>query len=352
MANRFWVGGSDSWNDVAGSKWALTSGGAGGEAIPTSSDDVFFDGNSGAVTVSVAAGNTGCLSIDFTGFTGTFAATSYADLQVYGSFTGDSGMTMTNNGSMTFKSTSTGKTLTINGLSLATLTWIFDGVGGEWTLQDALTIKSISLTNGSFVSGNNNITCVSFGGSNSNTRSLTFGSNTIELTGTSGAIWNFTTSTGLTLTPGTSTIKITSASGTVTFAGGNKTYNNLWHAAPNATALIITGSNTFNDLKLDPSTEIRFTATTTTIVTSFTAVGTEADGIIITSATAASHTLSDTGGTNTVSYCTISYSTAGGGATWDASDGTNTNGGNNSGWTWPSTGLGGIMTTKRGYWGA
>jgi len=42
MANRYWVGGSDQWNGTAGTKWALTSGGAGGQTVPTSADDVFF----------------------------------------------------------------------------------------------------------------------------------------------------------------------------------------------------------------------------------------------------------------------------------------------------------------------
>ena len=43
MADRYWVGGTAAWDGTAGTKWALTSGGAGGQAIPTSADDVFFD---------------------------------------------------------------------------------------------------------------------------------------------------------------------------------------------------------------------------------------------------------------------------------------------------------------------
>ena len=43
MALRYWVGGTNTWNGVLGTKWALTSGGVGGQAVPLVGDDVFFD---------------------------------------------------------------------------------------------------------------------------------------------------------------------------------------------------------------------------------------------------------------------------------------------------------------------
>jgi hypothetical protein len=44
MANRYWVAsGSYDWHTAG--NWSTTSGGAGGAGVPTSSDDVFFDGN-------------------------------------------------------------------------------------------------------------------------------------------------------------------------------------------------------------------------------------------------------------------------------------------------------------------
>lgn len=42
--DRYWVGGSGLWTDTA--HWALTSGGAGGNAAPTINDDVYIDENS------------------------------------------------------------------------------------------------------------------------------------------------------------------------------------------------------------------------------------------------------------------------------------------------------------------
>lgn len=50
-------------------------------------------------------------------------------------------------------------------------------------------------------------------------------------------------------------------------------------------------------------------------------------------------TISDSSGTNAVEYCDISYSTATGGATWNAYTSLgNTDSGNNSGWTFTDPG--------------
>lgn len=46
MANRYWVGGSGNWDASTTTHWAASSGGAGGQSVPTSSDNVFFDEHS------------------------------------------------------------------------------------------------------------------------------------------------------------------------------------------------------------------------------------------------------------------------------------------------------------------
>ena len=45
MSNLYWVGGSGNWSDTA--HWSTSSGGSSGASVPTSSDDVFIDSNSG-----------------------------------------------------------------------------------------------------------------------------------------------------------------------------------------------------------------------------------------------------------------------------------------------------------------
>lgn len=145
MANRYWVGGTASWDATAGSKWATSSGGSGGASVPTSADNVFFDAASGAVTVTVNASSS-CLDLTFTGFTGTF--TGSQDLNVAGSLTLATGMTSSYTGIMTFSSTATGRTITCNGKNPAN-NLFFDGIGGGWVLQDAVTISNnFRATNG------------------------------------------------------------------------------------------------------------------------------------------------------------------------------------------------------------
>lgn len=83
MADRYWVGGTATWDSTTTANWSATSGGAGGASVPTSADNVFFDANSGTVTVTVPqlSGSGGvlitgapiCANLNFTGFTGTLA---------------------------------------------------------------------------------------------------------------------------------------------------------------------------------------------------------------------------------------------------------------------------------------
>lgn len=90
MANRYWVGGTGSWNSTNTTNWSATSGGAGGASAPGASDDVFFDANSGTGTVTVAQW-IGVKSLTCTGYSGTITSTT--SLSVYGNITLSSTMT-------------------------------------------------------------------------------------------------------------------------------------------------------------------------------------------------------------------------------------------------------------------
>lgn len=75
MALYYWVGGTNTWNSTpGGNKWATSSGGTTyiNSTVPSATDDVFFDGASGAVTVTLASPGATVGTINFTGFTGTF----------------------------------------------------------------------------------------------------------------------------------------------------------------------------------------------------------------------------------------------------------------------------------------
>jgi hypothetical protein len=70
MADRYWVGGSGSWNSTA--KWSTTSGGASGASVPTATDNAIFNANSAtsnSYTVTIAVGQT-CADLTYTPFAG------------------------------------------------------------------------------------------------------------------------------------------------------------------------------------------------------------------------------------------------------------------------------------------
>jgi len=241
MADRYWVGGTASWDATAGTKWATTSGGAGGSAVPGASDDVFFDAASGAVTVTVAAGTATCKNLDFTGFTGTFAGTG--TLSIRGNTTLAAGMTRTYTGPINIAGGVT-QTLTTNGKALAS-TITVAAASTTLSLSDALNngTAQILVNIGTFLTNNNTVTCGTFASATSNACVITLGSSTINC-----VTWTLTGSS-ITLNAGTSTIQSTNR--TIIFNGGGKTYYNVI-LSPTGTPVTMTmnGANTFNDLTL------------------------------------------------------------------------------------------------------
>lgn len=222
MADRYWVGGSASWDGTAGSKWALTSGGTGGEAIPTSADDVYLDAASGTVTVTVAAGNTGCLSLNLTGFTGTFAGT--AALAVSGDLTVDNTIaSFTYTGTITLNSTTLLQNITTDGVAL-TCPVTRSGAGGSCKLIDNFTtgvLRTFTLTDGDLDLNGKVLSVGLFSSSNGNTRSITPNGGSITLTGNAGTIWNIGTITNFSLAAAlTVTANYSGATGTRTISTG------------------------------------------------------------------------------------------------------------------------------------
>ena len=265
MANRYWVGGTASWDGTAGTKWSTTSGGGGGSAIPTSADDVFFDAASGASTVTIASGNTGCKSLTCTGFTGTL--TGSATLSIAGSFTLATGMTCSATGQWTITGsgtlTSAGKTLPfllINGSAIT----VNQGDAFTFTSSPTNNAGCISLNQGTYNTNNYNITFNGTGNnsgggidvsSSTNTRTMNFGSSTITITINSNNNVDYFTSstnTGLTFNAGTSTYICNNTGGSASsaFAGNGLTFYNVTfnNSSTDGTVIPITGANTFNNL--------------------------------------------------------------------------------------------------------
>jgi hypothetical protein len=200
MADRYWVGGTGTWNTTAGTKWAATSGGTGGEPVPTAVDDVFFDAVSGAVTVTIST-NTGAKSINCTGFTGSLAGT--IGVNVFGSITFVAGMGFTNSGTWQILATST---ITSGGKIFSNLT--LSAPAGTVTLGSNLTVypsNTLALVDGALILNGFNISTGVFSSNTSNTRSIDFGGfNGIALTSTTPGITilNIPNFTGFTCTSG------------------------------------------------------------------------------------------------------------------------------------------------------
>jgi hypothetical protein len=213
MANRYWVGGTATWDGTALLKWALTSGGVGGQAVPTAADDVYFDAASGAVTITLSGART-CLSFNSTGFTGTLAGTGTLAVSanaIYGS-----GATFTNTGAWTFNATSGTQQITTNSKTLD-FPITQNGVGGTVQLQDNLSTNSrtFTLTNGALDLNNRTLSIGVFSSSNSNIRSIAFGTGNITVTGNDTTVFLTTVVTNLTYT-GTPTVNFTYAGSTGT----------------------------------------------------------------------------------------------------------------------------------------
>ena len=238
MANRYWVGGTADWNATAGSKWAETSGGLGGETVPTSADDVYFDANSGVNTITIPSGSVGsCRNLTCTGFTGTLVNSSTNGvLAVHGSLTLDAGMTFTQSGFLRFAATTTGHTVTSAGKQLGNggnPSRVSFGVsagggaqsGGGWTLQDAMYCHTgdpdfgglgdpaLQILGGTLDTNGYSVTVRGFRGifqmSGSVTKQLDMGSSTFYLQSEfPGFRYWYVDSANTTINPGTSNVVI------------------------------------------------------------------------------------------------------------------------------------------------
>ena len=262
MASRYWVGGGATANwteNTAGvTNWATTSGGVNTAAVPTSSDDVFFDnGEVGAPHNATFDTSSSVNSIDFTGYTGTFTHSASKTLTVAGTTVVCklvAGMTYTL-GSVTtskfsFNATSGTVSFTTAGKTIASFTK--SGVGGTLKMIDALVMDStatLTLTSGTFDANDQNVTVGKISSTNTNTREFKMGSGTWDINGT-GTVWTTADMTGCTITASTSTIQFSDSSASArTFSNGSAA------GTPGtfATFKITAGSGTFTQTSITGS---------------------------------------------------------------------------------------------------
>lgn len=316
---RYWVGDTGTWS---GSHWSATTGGAPGASVPICHDTVIFDASSfstGGQTVTINVPRLGA-SMTWTGTTHSPTLSSGINAVVYGNVVFASGMTISFSGSLS---------LDLFGRSVQTFTQagatftgniLFSALSGSYTLQDSVSVTGNFIVAAGILDLNNqNVSTILFdlGSSQADVR---MGSSTVTIN--DGGEFAYLAGT---LTTGTSTVKFP-ASGI--FLGGGQIYSNLWIIGP----VTVNGNNTFNNIRLDPGSNVQFTSGSITTVSSFTATGTLGNTITIGSTTTATHSLVKVGGGNIFcDYLVLSYSTTTPSNTWYAGA-HSTDNGNNSGW--------------------
>lgn len=148
MASRYWVGGTGTWDSTSTTNWSATSGGAGGASAPTTIDDAIFDSNSGSGTCTVNA-------------------------------------------------TAACRDVTVNSSTLVL------SYGANCTVT-----RNLILTSGSVNINGNTITALAFSSTNSNVRTVNFGTGGKFICSSPTSPWNTNTATNLTIS-GTGTLDCT-----------------------------------------------------------------------------------------------------------------------------------------------
>ena len=211
----YWVGNGGSWSQTA--HWSTSDGGAGGHAVPTSTNNVYFT----ALSFS-SGGQTLTFDVDATTKNWDMSAVDEAltisdtgahSMQVYGSFTGPTTViSQTAYGTWNFRGTSAGLTVNIGNMNFGSIGVNFIGVGGSYTLLSNMSIGTIGSTSGgitltscSLDTNGYDISCWGFTTNGGGTEALVFGDSVITVVDTDN---NFQLDSTTTLNAGTSLLRI------------------------------------------------------------------------------------------------------------------------------------------------
>ncbi len=144
----YWVGGNGLWSDQA--NWALSSGGAGGNCIPSSIDDVIFDSNSFTQPGDSLKlnGNAFCKNMNWSAVTNNpkLANVAQSNLYLSGSLTLSPSMTLAF-ANFEFVGANIGNTIFTAGQQINYL--VINGTG-DWTLADAVSGIAVQVYKGTF----------------------------------------------------------------------------------------------------------------------------------------------------------------------------------------------------------
>lgn len=144
MANKYWVGGTGTWDATSG-HWATTSGGAGTAPAPTSADAVFFTNLSGTGVVTISSAAV-CAGMNVTSVpTGlSFYCPSGNSVNNYAGLTTDT----TARSGATFTGSISGTTLTVTAVASGTILINSQISGANVSLYTSITAQVSGTTGG------------------------------------------------------------------------------------------------------------------------------------------------------------------------------------------------------------
>ncbi len=166
ITDLYWVGNSGNWNDPG--HWSATSGGAGGSCFPTQFTNVHIDANSfsfAGQTITIdSAARTYCNNLDWSNQQANSKLfcndSTVAYFFIYGSFALNSVVNFDYRGTLIFKSTSAGNSITTGNNFLNCEKIFIEGLNGIYLLNDSLKIKGqLEVSAGTFQVNGNYLKC-------------------------------------------------------------------------------------------------------------------------------------------------------------------------------------------------
>ncbi len=251
----FWVDGAGEWEDRA--HWSLSSGGPGGECIPTPLDDVIFDENSFNQPDDIVRGrqapNHYCRTMTWRNINGN-PLFDIIDLHIFGALSFAQNMRLQSR-EILFRSDNDNQEITTAGRELSKLT--FEGAGG-WSLLDSLKAGSIYFNEGSLNTAGETVVASEFRVNFSNTpKDLSMRGSHFLLGGGENA-W-FVNNADLNIAQGdNSLIELTNFNGgfiSRTSSGQPEYHNVLFSATQNVSTLETNGA-VFNKVEFRKSGDI------------------------------------------------------------------------------------------------
>ena len=213
-AGNFTTSGTPVVNVVSTGSTAITVN-SGNNAENTGTATVSWNFTGGTYALTFLATTTyNAKNVDFTGFAGTWTAIGN-NSTIYGNLTLSSGMTLTaSTNTVIFGATSGTQLITTNAKTL-NFPITFQGTGGTRQLQDAMTLgstRTFTFTSGTLDLNNLTLTTGLFASTGSTVKTIAFGTGKIDVTGTTGTVYQQTQTRPL--VTGTSQVNITNSGAT------------------------------------------------------------------------------------------------------------------------------------------